>query len=500
LTEIRDQIERFIEASREPVLLEPGEEPLTITPENFALELRNGTLTLQAWNEQRNFVRRVIGIERQAHGRLVLSVERFGKRPGVLEVIDAGDAAARNAMLRGERLELCERFRRFLLRQFPGSTLSVLSTEPDLEHSLSPSYPRALVQQGADGWAGIAADPMHADGVLTFGLIWLDYLRRRQSNVSIHGLALYLPAGQEKTTCLRLRLLDTDAAQFVAFVYCDSDWDTRVDISDYGNLDTELEHCRRRLPSPLDSLIDSVVHISGVEAIELAAGEISLRVHGTEFARTSGEELLFGLKRRRRARPADFERLRRLAQQLSKRRSTDAADHLHALYLAHPESWLESQVRTHLQTIDAMLCPAPVYAHVPAFAGMERGILDLLAVDATGRLAVLELKASQDIHLPLQALDYWMRVEWHRERGEFTSNGYFPGIELSSQPARLLLVSPAMEFHPSVERVLRFFSPTIPVARLGVGLQWRKELKIVSAPDPPCLSTFYRTSKEPSAI
>ena len=54
-------------------------------------------------------------------------------------------------------------------------------------------------------------------------------------------------------------------------------------------------------------------------------------------------------------------------------------------------------------------------------------MLDLLAVDHRGRLAVIELKASEDVHLPLQALDYWMRVQWHVERREFQANGYFPG-------------------------------------------------------------------------
>ena len=65
------------------------------------------------------------------------------------------------------------------------------------------------------------------------------------------------------------------------------------------------------------------------------------------------------------------------------------------------------------------LLPAPIYGQVPQMAGGARGIPDLLAVDRTGRLVILELKASQDIHLPLQGLDYWMHVKWHLERGEF---------------------------------------------------------------------------------
>ena len=37
-------------------------------------------------------------------------------------------------------------------------------------------------------------------------------------------------------------------------------------------------------------------------------------------------------------------------------------------------------------------------------------MLDLLTLDRNGRLTVIELKADEDLHLPLQALDYWIRV------------------------------------------------------------------------------------------
>jgi hypothetical protein len=144
----------------------------------------------------------------------------------------------------------------------------------------------------------------------------------------------------------------------------------------------------------------------------------------------------------------------------------------------HAESWLESQLRRHLEEIEPALLTSPVYGQVPAFAAGERGVLDLLAVERTGRLAVLELKASQDLHLPLQALDYWLRVRWHLERGEFKARGYFPGIELRQDPPRLLLIAPSLEFHPTTGTILRYFSPAVPVERIGLGVEWRKGLKV----------------------
>jgi len=70
--------------------------------------------------------------------------------------------------------------------------------------------------------------------------------------------------------------------------------------------------------------------------------------------------------------------------------------------------------------------------------------MDLLACDRRGRLAVIEIKAAADLQLPLQALDYWLRVKWHLDRGEFASKGYFPGVELRPDPPRLLLIAPAL--------------------------------------------------------
>ena len=115
-----------------------------------------------------------------------------------------------------------------------------------------------------------------------------------------------------------------------------------------------------------------------------------------------------------------------MAEELSRFRSPDATDRQNPLYLRNPEAWLESQVRKQIEAIDARLLPAPIYGQVPAFAAADRGVLDLLAVDRSGRLAVIELKASEDIHLPLQALDYWMRVKWHLDRREFSAQRLFP--------------------------------------------------------------------------
>ncbi|HEY1339126.1 MAG TPA: hypothetical protein VGF59_16545 [Bryobacteraceae bacterium] len=460
-------------------MLEPGEELLALTGDNFELAFRGSRLTLQAWDRTRNLTRRVTAVEESSPARLELTVERFARREGQLFLLDLARRAGADLGRRSGRLVFRERFRLFLRRQFPEWNLTEITAEPNLEFSLSPAFPRAFLRHGQHAWAAIAC-PTEGDaaGVLSFGLIWLDYLRARERRVSVEGLAVYVAEGQERAASLRLLCLDQSAARFELFSYSPEDYVVRVDPRDHGNVDTRLEPCRRAALYDAEAW-RGLAELPGVERVPKYDGRVSLRVRGIEFAELAGADLRFGLSGRRPADPRHRDEIERLAEELDRARSPEAADREHPLYRQFPEAWLESQARAHIETIDASLAPEPIYGQVPAFAGGERGIMDLLAVDRVGRLCVVELKASPDLHLPLQALDYWVRVKWHLDRGEFRSHGYFPGVELRSEPPRLLLVSPSLDFHPTTETILNFFAPSIHVERIGLGVEWRRGLQVM---------------------
>ena len=477
--EIHAVIEAFLKQSRQPALLEPGEELLPLTGDNFALQVRGQWLTLQAWDRTRNLTRRVLEVAESSTARIELTVERFAHREGQLFLLDLARRSGAEAGRRSGRLVFRERFRLFLRRQFPEWRLSELSAEANLQYSLSPAFPRAFLRHGQHGWAALACPPEgDAAAALTFGLIWLEYLRGRERRVAIEGLALYVPAGSERAAALRLLCLDPAAARFELFTYSPEDFVERVDPRDHGNLDTRLESCRRPDPNQAGPW-QRIANLPGVESVPKTDGRLSLRIHGLEFAELAGSELRFGLADRRVAGPQHAAEIERLAAELGRARLPGAPDREHELYRRYPEAWLESQVRRQIETIDASLLPDPVYDQVPAFAGGERGILDLLAIDRAGRLAVLELKASADPNLPLQALDYWIRVKWHLDRQEFRLHGYFPGIAVRPDPPRLLLVAPSLEFHPTTEALLSYFSPTIEVERIGLAVEWRKGLEVM---------------------
>jgi hypothetical protein len=152
-----------------------------------------------------------------------------------------------------------------------------------------------------------------------------------------------------------------------------------------------------------------------------------------------------------------------------------------------PERWLESVLRRDVEPLDAHLDPAHVYTQVPAFAAADRGMLDLLGVTDDGRLAVIELKADEDLHLALQGLDYWVRVRWHHLQnpdnatglGEFQRHGYFGGVRLSADAPRLYLVAPALRVHPATEIVLHYLSPRVEWILVALDERWRAKVKAV---------------------
>ncbi len=479
---VRDAIEEFLKTAAQPVLIEPGEDPLPISAGKFAIGTRADMCTLECWDETRNLVRRIRAVGKARRGFLELEVERFGGRTGSLLMIDLAQASNTPAARHGARLKYREQFRMSLRRQFSGWKLVELSTEPDLQHSLSPAYPRALLRRGNQAIAAIGAgeDAIDPDGVLSFGLIWLDYLRQRETRLSVGTLAVFVPIGAENTTCHRVRYLNREAAQYRVFVHGSGILEEPVEPGDYTNFSTRLEPFCAPVPGPeLAGWIERLEAIEGVERRPRPDGSVSMAVRGLEFARTSGSTLLFGIDQRHPASSRQMSEVEALARGLTRLRNASAADRTNPLYLRHPEAWLEARVRASVCNIDASIRDTPLYGQAPQFAAGSRGILDLLAVDHDGRLVVIEVKASEDIHLPLQALDYWMRVKWHLERGEFEGRGYVPGVSLRTDPPRLLLVAPALEFHPANETVLRYFSTEVQVERVGVGIQWRQELRVM---------------------
>jgi hypothetical protein len=79
----------------------------------------------------------------------------------------------------------------------------------------------------------------------------------------------------------------------------------------------------------------------------------------------------------------------------------------------------------------------------------------LLGVTKRGRLVAIELKASEDIQLPIQGVVYWLPVRRRQCEGNFQRNGYSAGIELDGKPLVVWLVAPAWTFHSATDKLLK---------------------------------------------
>ena len=475
--DLRNVVERFVAAAAQPALLDPGEEPLRLVTEQWSLSEWNGRLLLQAWDSRRNLVRRIVSLKEQKRDQLCFVTERFPKTQGELRIADLAAPLGLELERRTSRVAFRDRFSLLLAREYAGWTVQEVSTETNLEQSLSPAFVRGLLRLGSTGVAVMAAPPgamTDVAGLVTFGLIWLDYLRCREKRLTVNRLLLYAPLGREAEVAFRAALISPAAVQCQLYVYDEKDRTAPVDFEDAGNLDSSLPPCHR--PATPNAEPPVFPELPDVDRVPQSDGSISLQVKGLEFARWSAGKLSCGIGRRRRC---TMEAVVSMARELTRVRTGDAEDLHHPLYTQYPEGWLESQVRAHAQAIDASLLPAPIYGQVPIFGSPERGIIDLLGVDHTGRLVVVELKATADLQLPFQALDYWLRVRKHLMAGDFERLGYFAGIPLRRVSPRILLVAPALEFHSTGEAILSYLSPEIEVTRIGLAANWRRELQVM---------------------
>ena len=442
---------------------------------------------LHLWGARQSLVRRVVRVAEQSPGRVVLDVSRFGRaRHAKLEFLVGGAA---HEDRRWGREQFRTRLHQLLTDRFPDEIVDSLATSADLHHSISGSYTRGLMHRGSDAYAVLSAAPEEdaatIDGILTFGLIWLDRTRERARGRSVRGLRLFLPRGTSGITAHRLTALAAPQ-EVELYEYDPLYWRMRrIAISDAGNLETWLVP-RRELDQALTAALPEVERIRRLapEAIRVAVAaltqDVTLRFRGLEFARWRQGMVWFGLGDHQEILiPERWPALEKLVHQLETYRHPLTTDTRHRLFRAQPERWLETMVAADPARMDARLDAQHIYTQVPASSAGDRGIIDLLSVTRDGRLAVLELKASEDIQLVMQAVDYWLRVRWHHEQDDFRRYGYFPDVTLQPKPPLLFLVAPGFRFHPSSDLLLRYLSKDVEVVRIGLGENWRRGLRVI---------------------
>ena len=478
----------------------------------YSVSESHGRCLLELWSEERNLVRTVVGLQQRAQC-LRLAVRRMGApKPQTLELVPTRDRrtpTARDAARRNYQ-KLLERV---LTRSFIGSKVDGLRSAMDLEHSFGPAYARGRLLHGSAAEAIIGVSQAESasmiDGILTLGILWLDYCRQHtDGRRHFGGLKVVVPAGAWRPTAERMASLNHAGADFQLYTLDERSEELEpMDFRDTGNLESRLVHafsaasaigrCQAGIDRLLALLPPEANH--RVEIRATSSTEVGLFLHGLEFARvrhgaaahsfTRAEEVTFGAGANETPLTSENEALcHQLCARLFASRHADGV-HTDPLFRMQPERWLEARLRAELPELLPGLRGDLLYSQVPAISVGDRGMLDLLTLDRAGRLTVIELKAEEDLHLPLQALDYWIRVRalnadrpsaaGNRPLSAFERAGYFDGAQVSDREPRLLLLAPALRIHPANEPVLRYLSPQVEWELIALSEHWRNELMVV---------------------
>ena len=424
-----------------------------ISPERITLEcakqmgLKRCALTLT----------RGAGLREAAQAR-----KEFGRRlPSMIEANLAGLRVERAVTARNDRLHLSGVHSRLILRDKRRRFAGIGVSEDELQPNV--------------------------DAVLAAGLIWFEELRRRSGPVD--GLMIFAP----RCDTIALRLTAVTASTPVSLFRTDERKGEIKPVSpfDQGDLNDSFRKAARRahwprpgmLPPDCAMLVESVRRLAP-DHIEIhhRGAWVSLSVRGLEVARVwiNRRRVEFGIGEARQRLDSRNEReLMRLIEEAISHRRPEAEFRNEMVFRYQPERWLESIISRDVTALDATLDPRFVYSQVPTYRGEQRTFIDVLAVTREGRLVVMELKVSEETEFPFQGLDYWLRVEWHRARGDFYRRGYFEGLSLVDAPPLLYLVAPLFRFHETTKLVAGSIHERVPVYRVGLNEDWRKQLRVL---------------------
>lgn len=368
------------------------------------------------------------------------------------------------------------------------------SSRRDDIHHLSSLYSRLIVSRGAERFAALTVDPHEPppviDGALGAAILWYRRVRERDGRRAPEKLAIFLPEGQWTVVAERLTLIDKNLLDIALFEVSAKRDDLRpVQPFDQGSLSESLqrtftwpprvrEEVRARAEE-LQSIAPEVLRVS----VRPDGSACLLTVRGLEVARVwFDRQVLAQIGVPPDAEPLDERERTRFEQfvlRVAMLRSPASRSRSNPFFRLQAERWLQSLLLDNIAALDVTLDERFVYPQVPAYKGADRSFIDLLSVKRSGRLVVVELKVTEDPELPFQGLDYWLRVHWHLQNGDFQRRGYFRGIELSNEPPLLFLVAPRFRFHATFETLARCIDASVPVYRIAINDSWRNGVRVL---------------------
>ena len=456
----------------------------SVEPDHSAADVSYSKLILSCWGEGWSRSWRVVNCELRTECLRLQCTKQMGRAACTL-ALTRGQMLSDAALDRGD---FASRLAAMIESNFAGLRVERAIAARYDPHHLSGVHARLVINERGRTIAAVGIGERESqpniDAALGAGIVWLDTLRRK--GASINRLMIFAP--RHRATTIATRLTAVRVTGVAISLYEVNEAERRIEpvaAFDQGDLDDRLRRAAMRAQWPqgralspeVISLVDSVRGLApDVIETHQRGGRVMLSIRGLEFARVSiaRNQIEFGPgESKERLDPGNQSRLERLVSEIIAKRDAGSDDRNDRMFRAQSERWLESIIRRDVSAIDASLDSRYAYSQVPAYRGEQRSFIDLLAVTREGRLVVIELKVAEDSEFPFQGLDYWLRVEWHRLRGDFQRRGYFDGMKLSDAAPLLYLVAPLFRFHATTGLLAGSVSERVPVYRIGINEDWR---------------------------
>ncbi|MBI4470353.1 MAG: hypothetical protein HY650_13635 [Acidobacteria bacterium] len=455
--------------------------------DQFATSIEFGKLIFALWTEERSESWRVAGCEPRSVGLRLMLTRRMGGERFRLDLGTTGIRPGDFDGLAELRETHLERIVAALRARF--SPMALVSSGVGRSHvsGLSSIYTRVAFRAAGRRLAAVSIGENEADesihGILTAAIIWTHQLAG--SSLPPERCLIIVPEKRSSIIARRMTALSAETrTRLEIFELQPQDNILRpIQPADQGLLfDPVAIRLARARPElrPSRSIPVPGRLPTGMRAISHPdTGALRLTCHGLEVAEVTARGTRIN---RAVAKAAGLRRgsgLHQLGARVAQIRRAESDQRWHPLFRWQAERWLEELIREDPVRIDPQLNPKYLYPQVPAHGASGKGRIDLLGIRHDGRLAILELKVTEDLELPMQGLDYWLRVEWHRKRGDFHRRGYFADASVSSLPAVLYLVAPVFRFHREFEVVSRAIDPEVPVYRISLNEDWRSGVKVL---------------------
>jgi hypothetical protein len=486
-----------------------GDEILTdLTREKYELCVEWGKLIFAWWDDEHSQNWRVAAYEiEKAEVRLKVT-RGIGQETAIVRLRDSDQSRAnrftQEQTLSQRRQSYAQLLGAILKSTYPDLRLQRATAGADRVRSLPGRFARlSLLLEGETILAiGVSEAESQADidRIVAAGLIWLArFNERREPANQAKRLWFCLPRRRSQTVSERLALIDINHLGHPGHL------GARLECFEVDEEGKELLPVR---PSTQDELLnshprevrwpDGSANCEGWRdrIVQLAPHLIEVRrrpahddevlsVNGLGFARMLvGErnEVWFGVAGSIPVwlNESNFGELRDLVYEIINYRSADSPDRRHPFYRLREEAWLESMLRREIRSLDPSLDDRFVYSQIPAWRSDDRSVIDLLTINHQRRLVVIEIKTAEDQQLPLQGVDYWLRVEQSRLRGEFEKRGMFNSVDIAPRSPLLYLVAPRLRFHRTFSIVARCLAPQIEAYRVGLNANWRAGLRVHS--------------------